>query len=93
MRSEVPVFSPQQKTTYMWREPKLCSGGISLPEQRVTICKTIDFWLKVGISAGTCTAILLTVLTCYFWKKNQKYMVGGWSLGDVGVGSLSRKSI
>uniref|UniRef100_A0A8D2CTE9 Endosome-lysosome associated apoptosis and autophagy regulator 1 n=1 Tax=Sciurus vulgaris TaxID=55149 RepID=A0A8D2CTE9_SCIVU len=61
-----------QKTTYMWREPKLCFGGISLPEQRVTICKTIDFWLKVGISAGTCTAILLTVLTCYFWKKNQK---------------------
>uniref|UniRef100_A0A2K6MJM2 Endosome-lysosome associated apoptosis and autophagy regulator 1 n=1 Tax=Rhinopithecus bieti TaxID=61621 RepID=A0A2K6MJM2_RHIBE len=61
-----------QKTTYVWREPKLCSGGISLPEQRVTICKTIDFWLKVGISAGTCTAILLTVLTCYFWKKNQK---------------------
>ncbi|XP_075837713.1 endosome/lysosome-associated apoptosis and autophagy regulator 1 isoform X2 [Microtus pennsylvanicus] len=61
-----------QKTTYMWREPKMCSGGISLPEQRVTICKTIDFWLKMGISAGTCTAILLTVLTCYFWKKNQK---------------------
>nr|XP_020018651.1 UPF0577 protein KIAA1324 homolog isoform X2 [Castor canadensis] len=61
-----------QKTTYVWREPKICSGGISLPEQRVTICKTIDFWLKMGISAGTCTAILLTVLTCYFWKKNQK---------------------
>ncbi|KAF6074797.1 hypothetical protein HJG60_007226 [Phyllostomus discolor] len=61
-----------QKTTYVWREPKLCTSGISLPELRVTICKTIDFWLKVGISAGTCTAILLTVLTCYFWKKNQK---------------------
>uniref|UniRef100_A0A5F9CSB6 Endosome-lysosome associated apoptosis and autophagy regulator 1 n=1 Tax=Oryctolagus cuniculus TaxID=9986 RepID=A0A5F9CSB6_RABIT len=61
-----------QKTTYVWREPRVCAGGISLPEQRVTICKTIDFWLKVGISAGTCTAILLTVLTCYFWKKNQK---------------------
>uniref|UniRef100_H0VTZ7 Endosome-lysosome associated apoptosis and autophagy regulator 1 n=1 Tax=Cavia porcellus TaxID=10141 RepID=H0VTZ7_CAVPO len=61
-----------QKTTYVWREPKICSGGISLPEQRVTICKTIDFWLKVGISGGTCSAILLTVLTCYFWKKNQK---------------------
>nr|KAF6304753.1 hypothetical protein mPipKuh1_007154 [Pipistrellus kuhlii] len=61
-----------QKTTYVWREPKLCVGGNSLPEQRITICKTIDFWLKVGISAGTCTAILLTVLTCYFWKKNQK---------------------
>jgi hypothetical protein len=74
----------------MWREPKLCSGGISLPEQRVTICKTIDFWLKVGISAGTCTAILLTVLTCYFWKKNQKYVVGCWGLREVGVGALSQ---
>lgn len=75
----------------MWREPKLCAGGISLPEQRVTICKTIDFWLKVGISAGTCTAILLTVLTCYFWKKNQKYVMGYWSLGMGRVGSLHRQ--
>uniref|UniRef100_A0A7N4PG05 Endosome-lysosome associated apoptosis and autophagy regulator 1 n=1 Tax=Sarcophilus harrisii TaxID=9305 RepID=A0A7N4PG05_SARHA len=61
-----------QRTTYVWREPKLCTGGISLPDQSVTICKTMDFWLKVGISAGTCAAILLTVMTCYFWKKNQK---------------------
>ncbi|XP_020660952.3 endosome/lysosome-associated apoptosis and autophagy regulator 1 isoform X1 [Pogona vitticeps] len=61
-----------QRTTYVWREPKLCAGGILLPEQKVSICKTMDFWLKVGISAGTCAAILLTVMTCYFWKKNQK---------------------
>lgn len=64
-------------------------SGISLPEQRVTICKTIDFWLKVGISAGTCTAILLTVLTCYFWKKNQKYtMMGVLEIGD-GLGWIT----
>uniref|UniRef100_A0A8D0KIL8 Endosome-lysosome associated apoptosis and autophagy regulator 1 n=1 Tax=Salvator merianae TaxID=96440 RepID=A0A8D0KIL8_SALMN len=61
-----------QRTTYVWREPKLCAGGIPLPEQKVSICKAMDFWLKVGISAGTCSAILLTVMTCYFWKKNQK---------------------
>ncbi|XP_044306990.1 endosome/lysosome-associated apoptosis and autophagy regulator 1 isoform X4 [Varanus komodoensis] len=61
-----------QRTTYVWREPKLCAGGIPLPEQKVSICKTMDFWLKVGISAGTCAAVLLTVMTCYFWKKNQK---------------------
>ncbi|XP_060087559.1 endosome/lysosome-associated apoptosis and autophagy regulator 1 isoform X1 [Heteronotia binoei] len=61
-----------QRTTYVWWEPKLCAGGIPLPEQKVSICETMDFWLKVGISAGTCAAILLTVLTCYFWKKNQK---------------------
>ncbi|XP_006034442.1 UPF0577 protein KIAA1324 homolog, partial [Alligator sinensis] len=61
-----------QRTTYVWREPKLCTGGSLLPEQTVSICKTMDFWLKVGISAGTCAAVLLTVMTCYFWKKNQK---------------------
>ncbi|XP_077695428.1 endosome/lysosome-associated apoptosis and autophagy regulator 1 isoform X2 [Eretmochelys imbricata] len=61
-----------QRTTYVWREPKLCAGGVPLPEQKVSICKAMDFWLKVGISAGTCAAILLTGMTCYFWKKNQK---------------------
>ncbi|XP_032074294.1 UPF0577 protein KIAA1324 homolog isoform X4 [Thamnophis elegans] len=61
-----------QRTTYVWRKPKLCAGGIQLPEEKVSICKSMDFWLKVGISAGTCAAILLTVMTCYFWKKNQK---------------------
>ncbi|XP_037741077.2 endosome/lysosome-associated apoptosis and autophagy regulator 1 isoform X1 [Chelonia mydas] len=61
-----------QRTTYVWREPKLCAGGVPLPEQKVSICKAMDFWLKVGISAGTCAAVLLTGMTCYFWKKNQK---------------------
>ncbi|XP_066481062.1 endosome/lysosome-associated apoptosis and autophagy regulator 1 isoform X1 [Tiliqua scincoides] len=61
-----------QRTTYIWRKPKLCTGGVPLPEQKVSICKTMDFWLKVGISAGTCAAVLLMVMTCYFWKKNQK---------------------
>lgn len=61
-----------QRTTYIWRKPKRCAGGMSLPEQKVSICKTMDFWLKVGISAGTCAAVLLMVMTCYFWKKNQK---------------------
>nr|XP_033774668.1 UPF0577 protein KIAA1324 homolog isoform X2 [Geotrypetes seraphini] len=60
-----------QKTTYMWRDPRLCKGDV-LPEQTVSICKSMDFWLKVGISAGSCAAALLTVMTCYFWKKNQK---------------------
>ncbi|XP_014806816.1 PREDICTED: UPF0577 protein KIAA1324-like [Calidris pugnax] len=35
-------------------------------------CRSLDFWLKVGISAGTCTALLLAALATYFWKKNQK---------------------
>uniref|UniRef100_A0A2D4L4P4 MRH domain-containing protein n=1 Tax=Micrurus paraensis TaxID=1970185 RepID=A0A2D4L4P4_9SAUR len=61
-----------QRTTYVWRKPKLCAGGVLLPEEKVSICKSMDFWFKVGISAGTCAAVLLTVMTCYFWKKNQK---------------------
>ncbi|XP_026533667.1 UPF0577 protein KIAA1324-like isoform X4 [Notechis scutatus] len=61
-----------QRTTYVWRKPKLCAGGVLLPEEKVSICKSMDFWLKVGISSGTCAAVLLIVMTCYFWKKNQK---------------------
>ncbi|XP_053943737.1 endosome/lysosome-associated apoptosis and autophagy regulator 1 isoform X3 [Cuculus canorus] len=61
-----------QKTTYVWREPRLCHGGQSLPAQEVRACRSVDFWLKVGISAGTCAALLLATLAAYFWKKNQK---------------------
>ncbi|XP_075299242.1 LOW QUALITY PROTEIN: endosome/lysosome-associated apoptosis and autophagy regulator 1 [Opisthocomus hoazin] len=61
-----------QRTTYVWREPRLCRGGQSLPPQRVRACRSVDFWLKVGISAGTCAAVLLAALAAYFWKKNQK---------------------
>ncbi|XP_075377906.1 endosome/lysosome-associated apoptosis and autophagy regulator 1 isoform X2 [Mycteria americana] len=61
-----------QRTTYVWREPRLCRGGQSLPAQKVRSCRSVDFWLKVGISAGTCAAILLAALAAYFWKKNQK---------------------
>ncbi|NWS78789.1 K1324 protein, partial [Crotophaga sulcirostris] len=61
-----------QKTTYVWQEPRLCRGGQSLPAQEVRGCRSADFWLKVGISAGTCAALLLTALATHFWKKNQK---------------------
>ncbi|XP_069797904.1 endosome/lysosome-associated apoptosis and autophagy regulator 1-like isoform X2 [Narcine bancroftii] len=61
-----------QKITYVWWEPKLCKGGVALPEQKVTTCKTIDFFLKIGIISGIITAILLIATTCYFYKKNRK---------------------
>ncbi|KAM3934410.1 endosome/lysosome-associated apoptosis and autophagy regulator 1 [Leptodactylus fuscus] len=60
-----------QKTTAMWHTPKMCAGGIDLPPQTISICKTSDFWLKVGVIGGICSALGLTVLTGYFWKKNQ----------------------
>ena len=57
----------------MWNEPKWCIKGISLPEKKLSTCETVDFWLKVGAGVGAFTAVLLVALTCYFWKKNQKY--------------------
>ncbi|XP_053560710.1 endosome/lysosome-associated apoptosis and autophagy regulator 1 [Bombina bombina] len=60
-----------QRTTAMWKPPRMCKGGMDLPAESVSICKTADFWLKVGVSGGVCTALLLTVLTIYFWRKNQ----------------------
>ncbi|XP_032566532.1 UPF0577 protein KIAA1324 homolog isoform X2 [Chiroxiphia lanceolata] len=61
-----------QKTTYVWREPRLCHGGVVLPPQESRPCRSVDFWLKVGISTGTGLAVLLAALAAYFWKKTQK---------------------
>ncbi|XP_059723919.1 endosome/lysosome-associated apoptosis and autophagy regulator 1 isoform X5 [Haemorhous mexicanus] len=61
-----------QKTTYVWQEPRLCHGGDALPPQVIQACRSVDFWLKVGISTGTCAAVLLAALAAYFWKKTQK---------------------
>ncbi|NWJ09243.1 K1324 protein, partial [Crypturellus undulatus] len=61
-----------QRTTFVWREPRLCRGGSTLPQQQLHACRSTDFWLKVGISAGTGAAVLLAALACYFWKKNQR---------------------
>ncbi|MBN3306960.1 K1324 protein, partial [Amia calva] len=61
-----------QRTTYVWQEPRQCAGGVSLPEQKVSACVTMDFWLKFGVSTGTLTALLLVAISCYFWKKTRK---------------------
>ncbi|XP_041084106.1 endosome/lysosome-associated apoptosis and autophagy regulator 1-like isoform X2 [Polyodon spathula] len=61
-----------QKMTYVWREPRLCTRGAALPEQAVNACKTLDFWLKLGLSTGIIAALLLVMVSCYFWKKTQK---------------------
>uniref|UniRef100_UPI00398F5360 endosome/lysosome-associated apoptosis and autophagy regulator family member 2 n=1 Tax=Pristiophorus japonicus TaxID=55135 RepID=UPI00398F5360 len=61
-----------QETTYVWKEPKVCIKGVSLPAKSITNCEMIDFWLKVVVGIGAFTAVLLVILTCYFWKKNKK---------------------
>ncbi|XP_061438291.1 endosome/lysosome-associated apoptosis and autophagy regulator family member 2 isoform X2 [Rhineura floridana] len=61
-----------QETLYVWNEPRLCTKGVTLPEKKIIICETMEFWLKVGAGVGAFTGVLLIALTCYFWKKNQK---------------------
>ncbi|XP_076119419.1 endosome/lysosome-associated apoptosis and autophagy regulator family member 2 [Alosa pseudoharengus] len=61
-----------QDTHYVWNEPRLCTGGVLLPEKKTWPCEAIDFWLKVGAGVGAFCAVLLISLTCYFWKKNKR---------------------
>uniref|UniRef100_A0A671N4J3 UPF0577 protein KIAA1324-like n=1 Tax=Sinocyclocheilus anshuiensis TaxID=1608454 RepID=A0A671N4J3_9TELE len=61
-----------QRTTYVWQQPLRCTGGVSLPPQKISACVTLDFWLKFGISIGTVAAILLITISCYFWKRTRK---------------------
>lgn len=61
-----------QKTTYVWQQPLQCFGGEPLPEQRISACVSLDFWLKFGVSTGTIAALLLISISCYFWKKTRK---------------------
>ena len=62
-----------QRTTYVWVQPLQCTGGVSLPDQKVSACVTLDFWLKFGVTTGTIAALLLISLSCYFWKKTRKW--------------------
>ncbi|CAM4580592.1 unnamed protein product [Leuciscus chuanchicus] len=59
-------------TVYMWTEPRLCTGGLTLPLKRTSPCEVIDIWLKVVTGLGVFCAAVLVSLTCYFWKKNKK---------------------
>lgn len=61
-----------QETLYVWNEPKLCTGGVTLPPRSSSPCEAITLWLKVGVGGGAFLAVLLIALTCYFWKKNKR---------------------
>lgn len=62
-----------QEMLYVWTEPKLCMGGMSLPEKKTMPCEGMEFWVRLGAGLGAFTAVLLVSLTCYFWKKNKRY--------------------
>lgn len=57
----------------MWTEPKLCMGGVALPEKKTFPCEGMEFWVRLGAGLGMFTALLLISLTCYFWKKNKRW--------------------
>uniref|UniRef100_A0AAQ4PPS1 Endosome-lysosome associated apoptosis and autophagy regulator family member 2 n=1 Tax=Gasterosteus aculeatus aculeatus TaxID=481459 RepID=A0AAQ4PPS1_GASAC len=61
-----------QDLLYVWTEPKLCVGGLSLPEKKTLPCEGVEFWVRLGAGLGAFTAVLLVSLTCYFWKKNKR---------------------
>lgn len=62
----------QQDLLYVWTEPKLCMGGVALPEKKTLPCEGVEFWVRLGAGLGAFTAVLLISLTCYFWKKNKR---------------------
>uniref|UniRef100_A0A673BRK8 UPF0577 protein KIAA1324-like n=1 Tax=Sphaeramia orbicularis TaxID=375764 RepID=A0A673BRK8_9TELE len=62
----------QQDLLYVWIEPKLCMGGVALPDKKTLPCEGVEFWLRLGAGLGAFTAVLLVSLTCYFWKKNKR---------------------
>ncbi|XP_028849425.1 UPF0577 protein KIAA1324 [Denticeps clupeoides] len=59
-------------TTYVWQQPARCAGGVSLPPPTASACVTLDFWLKLGVGAGTAAAVLLIGISCYFWKRTRR---------------------
>uniref|UniRef100_A0A8C4IFQ8 Endosome-lysosome associated apoptosis and autophagy regulator family member 2a n=1 Tax=Dicentrarchus labrax TaxID=13489 RepID=A0A8C4IFQ8_DICLA len=61
-----------QDLLYVWTEPKLCIGGVALPEKKTLPCEGMEFWVRLGAGMGAFTAVLLVSLTCYFWKKNKR---------------------
>ncbi|XP_074533768.1 endosome/lysosome-associated apoptosis and autophagy regulator family member 2 [Halichoeres trimaculatus] len=62
----------QQDLLFVWTEPKLCIGGVTLPEKKTLPCEGMEFWVRLGAGLGAFTAVLLVSLTCYFWKKNKR---------------------
>ena len=56
----------------MWTEPKLCVGGVALPDKKSWPCESMDFWIHLGAGLGAFSAALLVSVTCFFWKKNKR---------------------
>lgn len=61
-----------QDMLYVWTEPRVCVGGVALPQKKSVPCESLDLWIELGAILGALSAVLLVSLTCYFWKKNKR---------------------
>lgn len=64
-----------QDLLYVWTEPKVCMGGVSLPNKETMPCEGLDLWVQLCAGVGAFITVLLVSLTCYFWKKNKRYAI------------------
>uniref|UniRef100_A0A4W6DDT8 Endosome-lysosome associated apoptosis and autophagy regulator family member 2a n=1 Tax=Lates calcarifer TaxID=8187 RepID=A0A4W6DDT8_LATCA len=71
-QGDICVCVYPQDLLYVWTEPKLCMGGVTLPEKKTLPCEGMEFWIRLGAGLGAFTAVMLVSLTCYFWKKNKR---------------------
>lgn len=71
-RIESACNGGQQDVLYVWTEPRVCVGGVALPQKSSVPCESLDWWIEMGASLGALSALLLVSLTCYFWKKNKR---------------------
>lgn len=68
----------EQEVTYIWKENKICVGGVSLPPKKTQACEMPKWynqmpWYAQWSIAGMVTmAILMAVLIIFFWKRNIK---------------------
>ncbi|XP_028517475.1 UPF0577 protein KIAA1324-like [Exaiptasia diaphana] len=66
-------------TSYMWKEPKTCRDGVSLPAEIVEECSILDQTVgsamkdfKIGIGVAAALAVLLICSVCFLYCKNRK---------------------
>ncbi|XP_027044003.1 UPF0577 protein KIAA1324-like homolog isoform X2 [Pocillopora damicornis] len=71
--------SGKKKTTYMWKEPRVCQGGVPLPAERETKCSIFeqsvgsamrDF--KIVIAVVAALVVLMICAVFGLWYNNRK---------------------
>ncbi|EDO48834.1 predicted protein [Nematostella vectensis] len=71
--------SGKKRTTYMWKEPRICTDGVDLPEEKVEECSILDQTVgsamkdfKIGIGVAALLTVLLVCSVCFLYCKNRR---------------------